>query len=651
MFALQMGNISIQYIKLYIFLKGFVMEKIKNFLAPVLKTRLTLGFFISILCVFVLSGLLTGVMFLLQPDAIRDVAINIIRSNLLNFILNFAIVFLPMLLLFFAFNNVGVAAGIVSIFIISLSLANRFKMLLRNDPLFPWELNLGAEVIAIAGGFQTLHIVLVILLVIGMILGTILLYFVIKTKKVKPLYRVACVLVIAVVMHLLNSSVYRDVALNNSIPVRGNVFNHADVFNSRGFLYSFVFAHNTQRISMPADFDRAPINAIEANFVPLEITDDIVRPHIIMIMSEAFSDMPLNPYVSFDDFDYHPLYYWQQLIEKDATIHGQLIVPNSGGGTGDTEFDVLTGLNTRSLRGAPFSYRLVNHYFEAMPHLLDELGYRSIAMHPGFRWFYNRQNVYRFFGFEHFYCMEYFDWEVHRKGMYISDWATMDKLMDIWHRHLEDHPGMPLFSFTVTIQNHGPYTDIYGIEQNFSTSLNLSPAEINPVSNYFHGVRDNDVELWRLIQYFEHHDEPVVLVYFSDHMPAFAPNIYDEFLPNIHPDGSFESRTRLNRVPFMIWQNESARTITPIEENFQLLTMPDDMIIGSSFLGAYVMELLGFTNLSPLFDFVNDLRTTFPVVLEDRSISIDGEYSIYMDEDLRQPLRIYRHWNFDRVLN
>lgn len=613
------------------------------------KTRLTIGFALSLVLVVAISFFLTIFMLALQPLPVSYVFNSFIESNFLNLILNYIPVLLLMLLLLFISNSLTLAVTTIGFIVTLMSLINRYKIILRDDPFFPWDILLGGELIGIARSFGTRNIILAISFIVVSIVIIILSYFIVRTHKLKPIYRGVGSLSCIVMIIILNSTVYSNTNIINSLPVTGNIFNQVNTFNSRGFLYSFIYTHNVHRISMPNDFNIDPINNIIENFTPIELADDIATPHLIMIMSEAFSDIGLNPNVDFEGFD-HPQYYWKQFIEREETIHGSVIVPNVGGGTADTEFDVLTGLNTRNLRGAPFSHRLVTNYHKAIPWVLDDLGYRSIALHPGFRWFYNRQNVLRFFGFEYFYDITYFT-EDQFKGMYVSEEATMDKILDIFERHIHDYPGVPLFNFTVTIQNHGPYTDKYMADTNFNTTLNLTEDEMNPVSNYFVGLRDKDLELQRLIDYFEHHEEPVVLVYFSDHLPAFASSIYDQFFPDIFEPNSIESTIRLHTVPFAIWQNEAARQITPIEYNFKTAVMPNNMTISSNFLGGYVLELLGFSQLSPFFTFTQELRGKFPIILEDKSVGIYGDLSLYMTSEEREPLIIYRDWQFHKIFN
>jgi len=614
----------------------------------ILKPRLTLNIPISVTLIILAALFVTFATFVVQPQNMNDIFINFRETNYLNFLLNLLPVLFLMLLVFFASGSAALSAGSISFLFLGLSLANRFKILLRNDPLFPWELSMGAEVFTILWTSATSLLLMGSAFVVVAVLSVVIATLIIRTKKMRPYIRIVGVAVATAVVFIGNSTIYHNVELMNSMHVNGSRFNQTDNFVSRGFIYSFIFAHNTQRLSMPADFDYARLNAArDVTNVP-PVTDEIARPHIIMIMGEAFSEMGLHPQVCFDGFDYHPQYYWRQLIAHENTVHGQLIVPNWGGGTGDTEFDVLTGLNTRALRGVPFSYRLIDNYFDAMPHMLNGLGYRSIAMHPGFGWFYNRQNVYRFLGFEHFYCESYFDWQTQNKGGYISEEATIDKLFEIWHRHLAEYPGVPLFNFTVTIQNHGPYHEMYGTRTNFATSLEFDASEMDQMSNYFHGLRDADMQLQRLVEYFENSDEPVVLVYFSDHLPGLSAGINAQFFPDVYEHGSFGSFARLHTVPFIIWQNSAAKEITPIAINREAAWMPQDMTIGANFLGAYLLELLEFGGVSALMDYANVLRTQFPIILEEMAVCHCGTASLFWTAEA---LYVYRDWQFDLVFN
>jgi len=205
--------------------------------------------------------------------------------------------------------------------------------------------------------------------------------------------------------------------------------------------------------------------------------------------------------------------------------------------------------------------------------------------------------------------------------MYVNEQGTIDRLIEMLAEHRENHPGVPYFNFTVTIQNHGPYNDKYlydgpVTEANFSTDLDLSEADINALSNYFHGLHDADRELRRLADYLNTLDEPVVLVYFGDHNPALNARTYDIILPD---------EALLYRVPFMVYAIGKAKSA------FELLRQPnEELLFSSPYLGAYVLELLGMTNISPFWDYVAGLRRKFPVISEsENDLSLYRDWSYY----------------------
>lgn len=590
----------------------------------------------------------TLAMFYIQPMAFYVVRSLFMDSNLLTLWLNWLPVLLVSLVLFVITNRPIFASGLVSFVVIWLGVINRFMILLRNDPLYPWDLTLGQEALSIAMNFGTTYLLIGAVASVVAIVVLVASYMLLKCRAYDWRVRIGLAIALVTTTVVVNNTTYHSQSLLNSLPVHGSVFNPVSTFNSRGFLYSFIFAHNTQRLQLPADFNTQWVRERYDAFVPTN-HDNTATPHVIVIMGEAFDDMGLDdPRFDFTGF-VDPNYHWRRWTQHPNSIHGHVIVPNIGGGTGDSEFDVLTALNSRALRGVPYSHMLVRGEFEAMPWLLAPLGYRSIFLHPGFAWFYNRQNVFPWFGFEHFYDMSYFryeDW----KGPYISEAATFDKFFELWHSHLAEHPGVPFFNFTLTIQNHGPYANMYGLPEgyeNFRTTLDFTEHEHSQVTNFFHGLADVDREIGRLIDYFEHHPEPVVIMYYSDHVPGFSRGIFDQTRPELYPTDSLDNMTRLHQVPFLIWQNHAAAAITPMADNFARLGQPD--IMTSNFLGAYLFELLGFTGMSAFWDFVNELRADFPVILEDRAFAGDGTVSLEMDMAERQGLLLYRDWQFYRA--
>src|SRR4029079_14919915 len=89
--------------------------------------------------------------------------------------------------------------------------------------------------------------------------------------------------------------------------------------------------------------------------------------------------------------------------------HGDLWVPTYGGGTIRTEFEVLTGIAMRYFPEVEYPYfRLTATALPSLPSVLAAHGYRTVAMHPHEREFWNRASALSHLGFDEFDAGEQF---------------------------------------------------------------------------------------------------------------------------------------------------------------------------------------------------------------------------------------------------
>jgi len=601
----------------------------------------------SLILLIIASLVLACAMLWIQPFD-RAYVIDIIsRTEGLMFFLNWLPILIIMLILFVAGLSAVASASVTAFFGIALSFVNRYKVTLRNDPLLPWDISLGGEVAGIAKSFGSNTLVKIIAAVLLYIVISVLCSLLIRGAKIRLKYRLTGFSVMIITGLLINNSLYKNAVLNSELYVMGNVYNQVATFNSKGFLYSFIYSYNTNKISKPDNYDsRAVIEKINSFSSPVSYSvQKKARPHIIMVMGEAFSEFSLNPHFDFTGFD-DPLYNYKKI--KEDSYYGQIIVPNVGGGTADTEFDMLTGLSTRHFRGASFAFRLIGEEFDSIAHSLNNLGYNSEFMHPGYRWFYNRQNVYSYMGFEKMVFLEDFG-GAEEKGMYITEDATIERIIEMFENNLNENPDTPYFQYCVTIQNHGPYKDKYRAETNFLTDLNLNADDINAISNYYEGLQDADRKLKRLTDYFESVNEPVVLLYFGDHLPAFTSDVYNIFYPEEYGANDMNTLTRLHKTPFIIWENSEAKALELNGRSFE--EKSENYLFTSNYLGAFLLEYLGFENTSPFIDHLNELRKEFPIVLEYHSFTPEGISSTALNDEQRKNLVLYRNWEVYKVFD
>lgn len=586
----------------------------------------------------------------IAPESARDF-IEVLKQFPLLFFLNYIPILLLMLLLFFLFNNAVLSITISAAVFSIAAIINRVKIVMRQDPLLPTDVSHIREVTAILDKFNmsfVLGVVVVIIAAIAVIAFAVLFF---SSKKIKLPFRLTAIAVLIGISIGVNNVYYASETLYNQFPVNGNIYFQVNHYISKGFLYSFVHNFNTLSVKKPDNYSPSVYAKIEST-PPQEVQTIEKKPHIIMVMGEAFSDLSINDNLDFTNY-IDPLKNYKQLCAQKGTISGHIVVPNFGGGTSDTEFDVLTACPTRFIGNSLASYSFVRQNFDALPRELKKLGYDTLAIHPGFSWFYNRYNVYNYFGFNDFITLDDFNPQKQSKGGYISEEATIDTILDTFDEHIKTSDN-PLFSFCVTIQNHGPYKDKYNeTQKNFDTTVNLTKEESNMLYNYFNGVKDVDRELKKMTDHFQASDEPVVLVYFGDHLPGFTNGMdfFDILDYNIDINGTPDQRLGVYETPFLIWQNESAKKITQMEQNLEEAAIPKNHIISANYLGAMVLELLGIEGISPLYDFSNDFRKELPVITNQNFMTKDAQFVEEITSQQQEKVDFLKGWVYYKLFD
>ena len=606
----------------------------------------------SLIVIIIVSLVTTGLMFYLSPGSLKVFMGFVIDSPSL-FILNYLPILLLMLMLYFISGNCIFASGIPFMIFTAAAFANRTKSTLRQDPLVPSDLSVITEVKSILQNYDKIYMILAIaaVLITLAIIALAFLFFK-KSDKLTVKKRIlgagGCIACFVIMF----STAYSNTELYNSYAVDGNIYFKVNQYISKGFLYSFIYDINNLKVEKPSSYNPEAFNAIDDTAESTEL-NDISKPNIVMIMSEAFSDISNSESINFDEYG-DPLEFYNQFINRDDVISGHIVVPNFGGGTSDTEFDVLTGCSTKYIDSSQVSYNFIRKPMEAMPGLLKNIGYDTLAIHPGYGWFYNRTNVYKNMGFDDFiYLEEDFDPSTQNKGGYISDEVTTQSIIDNFENHVKNNDD-PLFEFCVTIQNHGPYEEKYeNLKTNFSTDIQLTDDEKAIYSGYFQGIDDADAQIETLVNYFESIDEPVVLVFFGDHLPGFSNGMsyFSQFRPDIDLNGNQWQQMKAYETPFFIWANDVALKTTNFSENAKNIKMPVNDIISSFYLGTTVMELLDMGNISPLFGFVNELRGSLPVASSNVYMYPDGTLSDTIDESKTADIQKYKEWIYYKLFD
>lgn len=571
------------------------------------------------------SVVLTGIVYLITSEHFMRLGFRMLKNPTL-FLWNILPVLLVLLFLFFLSRRALFSAAISTFLFSAIAMIDRVKIIMRQEPLLPSDFSMTKEVWTIVKTFPMGQVLLIgafVLLFIGACVAS---FFFAKKTPLRTAPRVFGIIVVIACGFVANSYGYASTKLYDSYPVIENPYFLVNQYNSKGLLYSFLHQAQIMQITPPAGYQQSTYDELES--APISVPSG-EKPHVIMIMGEAFSDLSENPHLDFTNTR-DPLENFKAMAESENAISGKVAVSNYGGGTSNTEYDVLTACSTRYLDNALPSYSFINHPIDALPYRLGLIGYETVAIHPGYAWFYNRQNVYPDLGFETTYFLEdSFDLTTQGVAGYIGEEFTYDKIIDTFDSHIKENDN-PFFSFTVTIQNHGPYDAHYGtLAKGFTCDIELSDIETDLLTQYFKGVTDGDKQLGRLWEYAQKSTEPIVIVYFGDHLPGFSNGM--EFFNlldyPINANGNLEERLALYETPYLIWQNESAKTLNHTTKSRQEITLPDNSIISSNYLGSLLVEFIGLDGLSPLYDYSNALRKDLPVVAKNIFVDADGRYS------------------------
>ena len=631
----------------------------------------------SFLLAVLLAGCITLLALWCQPNALRSV-LAVFRGQPLLIVLNALPVGLLLLTFAFLFRNVFYSGALVNFFVCALSLANRVKIEVRDEPVFPRDFSLLREVGSAIQSYDIRYpvkAIAVVVLTTALLVGLGVLFpsrpvsfAALKAKLTKrdaaaafpgrgwPERIVGAVLSFGVLTALI-FTVYASNDLYNSFRV-SNAYYVPAVFNELGFPYCFCHQFTTYPVDKPEGFSKSEAAGWETG-EQSGLGKDV---NIIMVMNEAFSDITDGSMFNWAEGD-DPLPNLHALQNDPHALTGHIVVPGFAGGTANTEFDVLTGMQTNALSDTTTSaMRVINRNLDSLFRVFDADGYRTSFYHPGDAWFYNRENVYRWLGAEH---------EVFAKDMkdleYKGRWVTDDYMAGQIEQEFETavSEGRPLFNYTTTIQNHMSYTaDKYGEGHTFapvSVTADISDETRTMLEVYTEGVRDADAMLGRLTAYFAERSEPVVLVFYGDHLPYLGDN--QKGYAELGSEVAIAENDRTDilcsyKTPYVIWTNAAAADALDWEAAAKQLALPEDGTVSAAFLGSVLLDLTGRGGESPWFDFLSSVRRLVPVVQKKIYILTDGELIANRDllertdetaAALKAAIRKWRCWSYYKL--
>ncbi len=557
-------------------------------------------------------------------------------------------------LTYLAFGNIFFAGSVTSLLFHLLSLVNLIKVECRKDPLVPPDFALLGEAVAATGEYRlNLHIPLVILILLFAAVLFVLGFKLKRKPKLLPRL-IAAVLILALAVGSMltvypSPTLYRDVI--GRIP--GLSYTNVPlVFDQTGYVYCFLHNVGMYEVQKPEGYSRAEAKEW-ASQTAEPVPGGPLPVNVIFVQCEAFSDL-------FDDdaFAYteeeNPLHLYHEVIAGDRALSGHIVVSNFGAGTANTEFDVLTGMQTNMLNETQVSaLRVIHKNVSSLARTFTGLGYDNWFLHPGERWFYNRESVYHYFGMHDQTFKDGFrnrSW----KGGWISDKSFGLELEQKFEEH-RAASGKPWFAFTVTAQNHQsyPWTKYDFTVEKARLKVPVSDAAMEQLSVYAEGIRDSSALLMELTRYFDGVGEPTLVIFWGDHLPAMGANFgaYREIGTRIGDETNLASAIDTYTTPFVIWANRAYDEKYGFGARVQALDMPAAGRISDIYLGELVYELLDMSGTDAYFDYLGVARRILPVINLGRYELPDGTLTEELNEEQQAVEVKLRRWTYYRVID
>lgn len=242
---------------------------------------------------------------------------------------------------------------------------------------------------------------------------------------------------------------------------------------------------------------------------------------VVYVLSESLSD-PNN--IKTIQVHPSPLLYMQN--ENDKVAVGKMIVPIYGGGTPNTEYEILTGFDTSLLNSnMSLPYQNFLPSFDAFPSVLQTMSqkHRLIAAHNCHSKFYQRRKNFKTLGFEEVY---FEDDMVHREHYrnknYISDSEAYQEII----QYLKEDES-PAFIHFITMQNHLSYPKMDELPFRYDIE-GIDKDDLDDFEAYLQGITDTDLATEQFVERLRSFDKPVILVVYGDHHPP----LYNDYLEN-----------------------------------------------------------------------------------------------------------------------
>ncbi len=480
----------------------------------------------------------------------------VFRTNLNTYLLTTAIIFIIYLGLYGLFNRFFYASAVFFVFFFIYAVADRMKVIYRSEPILPSDLLLLKNTKSLLAMLTPKLIVnvLVALIIVIAVFVILELRFGKRMLRFKPITRLIFVGLTALSIGIFytandnNSFTYRLLAASGYTNLDSNINKSA---NTNGPMLTFLGNMYVNIMEKPQDYSQQTMSKVVKKYQTRakEINkkrdnNNLSDQTLIFVLSESFSDPTRVPNLKMNQ---DPMPNIRNL--ENTTTSGLMMSSGYGGGTANMEYMTLTGLALNQ-----FSNSLQSPYTQVVnkqenPINIANSFKTASAIHPYHGNFYNRNTVYKSFGFQSFRNIdttgdEALKYSTILPGMeYISDESAYDDAL--WQ---VNHVNNGQFINLVTMQNHMPYMNNYSDNQFSNTGSAISNKNRDQVNNYAKGLSYTDNATKEFLDSLDKIDKPITVVWYGDHLPG----IYDG-------NDMYKYNIAQHQTDYFVYSNKYAR--------------------------------------------------------------------------------------------
>ena len=217
------------------------------------------------------------------------------------------------------------------------------------------------------------------------------------------------------------------------------------------------------------------------------------------------------------------------------------------GKTSDAETMLETGAFGLP-QGSLFSALGTDNTFEAAPAILNQQsGYSSAVFHGNSGSFWNRDNVYKNFGYQNFFDASYYDTDSEN----LTEYGVKDKLLFRDSVKYLEHLQQPFYAKFITVSNHFPF-----VIDSQNKTFKAADTGDSSVDNYFVTAHYLDQAVKEFFDYLKKsglYENSVIVIYGDHYGISNSRNL--KLAPLLGKSSSTWSdydNAQLQRVPFMI---------------------------------------------------------------------------------------------------